>query len=198
MRCSFVLFVSGSATSRNRLATSHTQIWWSFLVEAGITFIVTILTCRLFFESGIGLLRSQGQRLPQRMCVCMCMCVCVCCLCVCVCLMCVCVVCVSGFKSMCVCVSEYMCLSLCVRACVMSACVVCVCMCVCVCVGMSVCVSVCVCICVCLQMSLWVSIYLCPPMPFYVSFLSVESTYRLVQSVSCTFVLSSTCFESTI
>ena len=84
--------------------------------------LMSLSTCRLFFESGIGLLRSQGQRLPQRMCEYVCVCVRVCCLCVCVLCVCVCLVSVC----MCVCVSEYMCLSLCVCACVMSACVVCV------------------------------------------------------------------------
>ena len=81
-----------------------------------------------------------------------------------------------------VCVWVYVSVCVCVRACLPVSCV---------CVCRYVCLCVCVCICVCLQISLWVSIYLCPSMPFYVSFLSVESTYRLVQSVSCTFVLSS-------
>ena len=119
------------------------------------------------------------------------MCLCVCVLCVsCVCVLSVCLV----FKA-CVCVSEDMCLSLCVCLCDVCLCDVCLCR---VCVGMSVCVSVCAAVFVCRCLCGSDSIYLCPSMPFYVSFLSVESTYRLVQSVSCTFVLSSTCFESTI
>ena len=122
------------------------------------------------------------------------MCACVCCLCVCVCLMCVCCLCVWFLKHVCVCMCLSVCVCLCVCACLCDVCLCRVCMCVC----RYVCLCVCVCICVCLQISLWVSIYLCPSMPFYVSFLSVESTYRLVQSVSCTFVLSSTCFESTM
>ena len=73
-----------------------------------------------------------------------------------------------------------MCMSLCVCACVMPDCVVYWCR--------YVCLYVCVCVCVCFQMSLCVFIYLCPSLPFYVSFLSV----------SCKFILSSICFESTI
>ena len=95
--------------------------------------------------------------------------------------MCVCCLCVWCLSAcVCVCVWVYVSVSVCVCVPVMSACVVCVCR--------YVCLCVCVCI-FCLQMSLWVSIY---------DLSNQHVPYRLVQSVPCTFVLSATCFESTI
>ena len=119
----------------------------------------------------------------HRLCVCQCVCLLFVCLSVCVCVfMCLWVLSVC-LVSVCMCVSLgiwYVYVSVSVCACVMPDFVVYWCR--------YVCLYVCVCVCVCFQMSLCVFIYLCPSLPFYVSFLSV----------SCTFILSSVCFESTI